>query len=71
MTALSKILKSFNKTLTALDNLVAQNRAAAKVLEERAADMVLQADNLMDEAQEALAVADRIRELVGSQQRPE
>lgn len=71
MTALHKILKSFNKTLTDLDQLVAQNRSSAKVLEERAADMVLQADNLMDEAQEALAVADRIRELVGSQQRPE
>ncbi|MDX1329859.1 MAG: hypothetical protein R3317_04415 [Burkholderiaceae bacterium] len=59
-------LKSFNKTLAALEDLTARNKAVAAQKTEQAIALEEQAEDLLAEAQSAEAVAKNIREMLGA-----
>lgn len=61
----SPLLKSFQKTLMALEDLNARNRAVAASKIEQATQLEEQADELLTEATKAQAIANNIKELLG------
>lgn len=65
MKALNNILKSFQKTLMALEDLNARNRAVAASKIEQATLLEEQADELLTEATKAQSIANNIKELLG------
>jgi hypothetical protein len=65
MKALNGILKSFQKTLMALEDLNARNRAVAASKIEQATQLEEQADALLTEATKAQVIANNIKELLG------
>lgn len=65
MKALNGILKSFQKTLTALEDLTTRNTVVASQKREQAMTLEEQAADLQAEAEKAQAIAKNIRELLG------
>jgi len=65
MKALNNILKSFQKTLLALEDLNVRNRAVAASKIEQATLLEEQADELLTEATKAQSIANNIKELMG------
>lgn len=65
MKALNGILKSFQKTLVALEDLTTRNNTVATQKREQAMTLEEQAADLQAEAEKAQAIAKNIRELLG------
>lgn len=65
MKALNGILKSFQKTLAALEDLTDRNTVVASQKREQAMALEEQATDLQAEAEKAQAIAKNIRELLG------
>jgi hypothetical protein len=61
----SPLLKSFQKTLMALEDLTNRNRAVAASKIEQATLLEEQADELLTEATKAQSIANNIKELLG------
>lgn len=66
MKALNNILKSFQKTLMALEDLSARNTTVAVQKREQAMDLEEEATDLMTEARKAEDIAKNLRELLGA-----
>lgn len=62
----SPLLKSFQKTLMALEDLSARNTTVAVQKREQAMDLEEEATDLMTEARKAEDIAKNLRELLGA-----
>lgn len=65
MKALNSILKSFQKTLLALEDLSTRNTTVAVQKREQAMALDDEADDLLAEADKAKAIAQNLKELLG------
>ena len=65
MKALNSILKSFQKTLMALEDLTNRNQTVALQKREQAIALDYEAYDLMAEAEKAKAIAQNLKELLG------